>query len=60
MSSSQPKAIASPNIALIKYWGNRNHQLRIPSNGSLSMTLGGLETETRVQLLGSSQAPKMS
>jgi len=41
-------AQASPNIALIKYWGNRDHTLRIPSNGSLSMTLGGLHTTARV------------
>ncbi len=41
-------AIAEPNIAFIKYWGNRNHTLRIPSNGSLSMNLEGLETRTSV------------
>jgi diphosphomevalonate decarboxylase len=41
-------AIASPNIAMIKYWGNRNDELRIPANGSLSMTLGGLQTRTKV------------
>ncbi len=41
-------AIASPNIALIKYWGNRDTHLRLPANGSISMTLGGLETRTRV------------
>jgi diphosphomevalonate decarboxylase len=41
-------ACASPNIALIKYWGNRDPSLRIPSNGSISMTLGGLECRTEV------------
>jgi diphosphomevalonate decarboxylase len=41
-------AAASPNIALIKYWGNRDEALRLPSNGSISMTLGGLETVTEV------------
>jgi diphosphomevalonate decarboxylase len=41
-------AIAHPNIAFIKYWGNRNDDLRLPSNGSISMTLGGLETRTTV------------
>lgn len=41
-------AIASPNIAFIKYWGNRNDELRISVNGSISMTLGGLETHTTV------------
>ena len=42
-------AIASPNIAFIKYWGNRDDQLRIPSTGSISMNLDGLETRTCVQ-----------
>ena len=41
-------AIAHPNIAFIKYWGNRDHQARIPSNGSLSMNLAGLTTRTTV------------
>jgi diphosphomevalonate decarboxylase len=43
-------ALAHPNIALIKYWGNRDHTLRIPANGSISITLGGLETVTTVAL----------
>lgn len=41
-------AIAHPNIALIKYWGNRDDALRLPANGSISMTLGGLETRITV------------
>lgn len=41
-------AAASPNIAFVKYWGNRNNLLRIPTNGSISMTMGGLETQTTV------------
>ncbi len=41
-------AVASPNIAFIKYWGNRDHELRIPSNGSISMNLDGLFTRTSV------------
>jgi diphosphomevalonate decarboxylase len=32
-------ATATPNIALIKYWGNRNNALRLPAADSLSMTL---------------------
>src|SRR4030067_3355961 len=48
MSSHIASAIGHPNIALIKYWGNRDHNLRLPSNGSLSMTLGDLETVTQV------------
>jgi diphosphomevalonate decarboxylase len=39
---------AHPNIAFIKYWGNRNDALRLPSNSSLSMNLDGLFTETTV------------
>lgn len=41
-------AIAHPNIALIKYWGNQDDQLRIPANGSISINLSGLETRTKV------------
>lgn len=41
-------AIAHPNIAFIKYWGNRDDSLRLPANGSISMNLGGLFTKTRV------------
>ena len=41
-------ALAHPNIAFIKYWGNRNAALRIPLNGSISMNLDGLETRTSV------------
>lgn len=45
----QAEAIAHPNIALIKYWGNRDEQLRIPSNNSISITLGGLQTRMAVR-----------
>jgi len=41
-------AQANPNLALIKYWGNRDEGLRLPANGSISMTLGELHTVTRV------------
>ncbi|RPI93913.1 MAG: diphosphomevalonate decarboxylase [Chloroflexi bacterium] len=41
-------AEARPNIAFIKYWGNRDDILRIPSNGSISMNLDGLYTRTTV------------
>lgn len=42
-------ATAFPNIAFIKYWGNRDHALRIPANGSISVNLAGLETRTSVR-----------
>lgn len=41
-------AVANPNIAFIKYWGNCAPASRIPTNGSISMNLGGLETRTTV------------
>src|SRR5512141_562680 len=41
-------AQAHPNIAFIKYWGNRDNALRIPMNGSISMNLDGLFTRTTV------------
>jgi diphosphomevalonate decarboxylase len=41
-------AIANPNIAFIKYWGNRDDALRLPLNGSISMNLAGLVTRTTV------------
>ncbi len=41
-------AQANPNLAFIKYWGNRDKTLRIPMNGSISMNLDGLYTRTTV------------
>lgn len=48
VSNVSATASAHPNIAFIKYWGNRDHELRLPSNGSLSMNLAGLITCTTV------------
>ena len=48
MSPHSATALAHPNIAFIKYWGNRDDLLRLPSNGSISMNLAGLETRTTV------------
>jgi diphosphomevalonate decarboxylase len=52
--------IAHPNIALIKYWGNRDADLRIPSNGSISLTLDGLETRTAVRFDASLETDELS
>jgi diphosphomevalonate decarboxylase len=49
MTVLKATAQANPNIALIKYWGNRDHVLRLPSNSSLSMNLAGLTTTTTVE-----------
>jgi diphosphomevalonate decarboxylase len=51
MNERSATALAHPNIALIKYWGNLDAKLRIPLNDSISMTLGALETRTRVTFL---------
>ena len=42
-------ARAHSNIAFIKYWGNRDHKLRLPANASLSMNLADLHTTTTVE-----------
>ena len=41
-------ALANPNIALIKYWGNRDQEQRLPANGSISINLDSLHTRTQV------------
>ncbi|MBA4376284.1 MAG: diphosphomevalonate decarboxylase [Anaerolinea sp.] len=48
MSTSTATAVSHPNIAFIKYWGNRDHPTRLPENGSISMNLSELTTRTRV------------
>ncbi|HEX2979043.1 MAG TPA: diphosphomevalonate decarboxylase [Anaerolineaceae bacterium] len=48
MTENTATAIAHPNIAFIKYWGNRDAALRLPANGSISMNLAGLFTRTTV------------
>jgi diphosphomevalonate decarboxylase len=48
MNTHSVTALAHPNIAFIKYWGNRDDGLRLPANGSISMNLDGLFTRTTV------------
>jgi diphosphomevalonate decarboxylase len=48
MLNKMTTATAYSNIAYIKYWGNRDSLLRIPSNGSISMNLRELYSRTRV------------
>ena len=41
-------AIATSNIALVKYWGKRDLTLNLPATGSISVTLDNLTTRTTV------------
>ncbi len=52
-------AISHPNIAFIKYWGNRDARLRLPANGSISMNLDSLWTRTRVTFDGEFERDKL-
>ena len=42
-------AIAPSNIAFTKYWGRKDEILRLPANGSISMSLSNLLTTTTVE-----------
>lgn len=42
-------AIAPSNIAFTKYWGRKDEVLRLPENGSISMSLSNLLTTTTVE-----------
>lgn len=44
-------AIAPSNIAFTKYWGRKDEILRLPENGSVSMSLSNLLTTTTVEFL---------
>ncbi len=59
MNPSSATAISHPNIAFIKYWGNRDNALRLPANGSISMNLDGLFTRTTVSF-NSSKADSLT
>ncbi len=55
-SNNIARARAHSNIAFIKYWGNRDHSLRLPANSSLSMNLKDLHTTTTLEWLGAAGA----
>lgn len=43
---------APSNIALVKYWGKKNDELQLPLNSSISFTLGGFRSFTKVTVQG--------
>ncbi|MEM1433596.1 MAG: diphosphomevalonate decarboxylase [Pseudomonadota bacterium] len=43
------RAVAHPNIALVKYWGKSDTGSNTPATPSLSITLSGFSTATRVR-----------
>ena len=45
----QARAVAHPNLALVKYWGKSDVQSNVPAVGSLSLTLRGMSTITDVR-----------
>ena len=46
--------LATPNIAVVKYWGKRDSKLNLPYNGSVSVTMDEtVSTRTTVQFLPS-------
>ena len=51
VSKSVGKGSAPVNIALSKYWGKRDTILNLPTNGSASISLPGLGTETKIKII---------
>lgn len=49
--SGKATATACANIALIKYWGKRDAERHLPTNGSISLALSDLQTVTTVEVL---------
>lgn len=49
MSNYIATAIAHPNIAFIKYWGNQGSEWNIPLGNSISMNLAAFETKTTIE-----------
>lgn len=53
-------AISCANIAFIKYWGRKDHGLRLPLNASISMNLNQATTQTTVLFASSLEADHVS
>jgi diphosphomevalonate decarboxylase len=49
LREAEATAVAHPNVALSKYWGKRPGDGNFPAVPSLSVTLAGLATRTRVR-----------
>jgi diphosphomevalonate decarboxylase len=49
------QAFAGSNIALAKYWGKRDKKLNLPTNSSLSISLGSLGSRTQIQAIDAPQ-----
>jgi len=52
-------AAANANVALAKYWGKRDEALNLPFTGSLSVSLGGLETVASVDFASGPAADRI-
>ncbi len=50
MTERAATAVACANIALAKYWGKADERENLPAVPSLSLTLAGLTTRTRVEV----------
>lgn len=46
---SEARALAHPNVALVKYWGKSNTTYNIPDTPSVSIGLEALTTETKIK-----------
>ena len=63
MSDKSPrraKAVAPANIALIKYWGRKDSDLRLPGNNSISINLSGISSVTSVEFNEDLKADQIS
>ncbi len=47
-SMQEITAVASPSLALLKYWGKQDGGINLPATPSIAVTLGGLESRARV------------